>query len=256
MQPKETFDSDALTETEADEEGEGERRARRDGGEVTVQEEETKEESNETNTSPLAPCDDAPSKTNGPASTDRPMSTSGLLDRVLGLGQTPKLYYCQDHDAPDIRGVCTLIVAKDEEQARAYLDAKLVANRLRPHREHAYVVARLPIYRECCFFVGAIFRERLEEQIGKEDTLMLDRIKPKDLQRLKVYYGFTDSHHVRSGYVAAAETEDGARRILVQNASATTTNDHIGLYGAPDHAKDVQLHKLRMAVGTVVSATF
>lgn len=186
----------------------------------------------------------------------RIVSTSGLLDCILGKSNAPKLFFSQDHIAKDIRGAISLIVAVDENAARQYLDRALAANGYKKDRAVSYTVARLPVYRECCFFLGNIYRRKLEEQIGKEDLLMLDRIKVKDVDKLCIYYGFTDQHCVNTGYVAAATCVDDAYRILYEASSGTTDNDLVGIFGAPEHVYNTTLYKLELKEGTVVSSLF
>lgn len=181
---------------------------------------------------------------------------SGLLDCVLGRHHEPKLYCCQDHDARDVRGACSLIVAVDESSARGYLDSALKRHGYKPHSSAAYTIIRLPVHRECGYFIGAIYRSKLEEQIGKEDSLLLERIKPKDVQRLRIFYGFTDDHRVSTGYVAASLSSDGARFVLLAESSGTTSNDQIGLFGVTKHVERLVLHEMPMRNGMVVSSLF
>ncbi len=185
----------------------------------------------------------------------KPEPTTGLLDCLLGLGNSAKLYCCQDHDTGDVLGACTLVVAPDEDSARKHVDRALQQRGYRTQSGHAYTLIRLPIYRECCFFIGAIYRQKFEEQVTKESSLMLDRIKPKDVMRLNVYYGFSAAHHVRSGYVVVSETLADAKRVLNETVSATMENDWFGLYGSPEQIRDVQLRRLDMRSGVVVAAT-
>lgn len=193
----------------------------------------------------------AASSSNGPSS--KRISNAGLIDSVLGLGKHNKLYCSQDHDTGDVLGACSLVVAMNEEKAREHLDRQLEKRGLKPNHAHAYTMDRLPIYRECCFFIGSIYKQRFDEQVIKEDSLMTDRIKAKDVLKLSVYYGYSSKHHVRSGYVVVSESIEGAYRVLKTAAgSEKMVTDWFGLYGTLDHIKDVQLRKLDMVGGNVV----
>ncbi len=50
------------------------------------------------------------------------------------------LYFCTDHDGHDPVGVAAVIVARHPDEARALLDAALMARGLRPHADAPYTL--------------------------------------------------------------------------------------------------------------------
>jgi hypothetical protein len=55
-----------------------------------------------------------------------------------------KLYLCRSHDGVYLAGK-SLVIANDEAEARALLDAELRVNLLKPDAESGYVLERIPM---------------------------------------------------------------------------------------------------------------
>ena len=55
-----------------------------------------------------------------------------------------KLFYCEDHDAKWPVPVCSIIIAKDENQARDLLDEQLKERGLKTFSEEPYSLVKVP----------------------------------------------------------------------------------------------------------------
>ena len=56
-----------------------------------------------------------------------------------------RLYVCTDHAGFWPVGTASLVVARDEDEARVLLDGALLARKLSPSAEHPYTLREIPL---------------------------------------------------------------------------------------------------------------
>lgn len=194
--------------------------------------------------------------TSKPAARVPNTENTKLLDHLLKRGERPKLFCCLDHDTGDAFGACTFTVAVTEKEARENIDRELRKCKLKASSQHPFTLMRLPVYRECVYFVSTTQSERLIDLIQKEDSLLLERMKPDLVDKLKVYYGLNEKGPIRGGFVAVAETPEKAIRVVMAGSCQGDTSvmdDILGLHTSPDLIEPIEMEPLAMRCGGVFS---
>lgn len=175
-----------------------------------------------------------------------------LIDKMMMKADYPKIFCCIDHDTGDAFGACTFVVAKCEKDARDFLDNQLSRHKFKTYAQHPYTLLRLPAYRECSYFISATQRERLEEQIQREDSLLLSNIKTKDIDSLQAYYSHYESCPIRGGFIAIAYSQERALKNMMFCAMQNSSNDQLGLYLCPSIGYSISIEELKMCPGEVI----
>lgn len=67
-----------------------------------------------------------------------------------------KLFVCKDHDRGALGGSqpSSIIVAKNEEEAKEFLNIQLIVNRLKPHDSHPFTLILYPLYKSRAFILS------------------------------------------------------------------------------------------------------
>src|SRR5690606_8064394 len=89
-------------------------------------------------------------------------SMTGAMNCISGRKDASKLFACHVHDTKDMLGACTFVVAQDEARALECINRRLIAKGFQSRDRHQFTVKRLPVYRECFFFIGSMASKKLE----------------------------------------------------------------------------------------------
>jgi hypothetical protein len=160
-----------------------------------------------------------------------------------------------DHNTGDVSGACSLVFAKTEPDAREYLNQELVKHGLLPYQKHKYTLYKLPIYRECIYFINAKQSENLTEQIRRESGLLPSRISIKQMSTLKLYFVYNDRNAIRGGVIIISSNKENAYNLLkkqTQDYNNKFPNDSIGLYTLWDDIEKDDIHEFHITDGKVI----